>query len=159
MTTPRFINSEKMQLVGLKRKMSLSQNQTRELWQTFMPEWKLTGLPRGEFYSAEVYPEGYFASYEPHKVFEKWAAVQLISEVNVPVTWEKLEIPEGIYAIFLYKGKSSEVHKMYQYILGTWLPNSSYDLDNRPHMGVMGEKYRNDHPESEEELWIPIKAK
>jgi AraC family transcriptional regulator len=39
----------------------------------------------------------------------------------------------------------------------TWLPDSEYRLDVRPHFEVLGEKYKNDDPESEEEIWIPIK--
>ncbi|MBT8323235.1 MAG: GyrI-like domain-containing protein [Eudoraea sp.] len=154
---PRIITSRKIQLVGLKRTMSLSQNQTRELWQSFMPEWKAAGLPRTEFYSVEVYPEGYFASFDPNKDFDKWAAVLDTADFPALETWDTLEVPAGLYAVFLYKGASSEVHKMYQYIIGTWIPNSEYQLDNRPHMGIMGEKYRNDDPESEEELWVPVK--
>jgi len=32
-------------------------------------------------------------------------------------------------------------------------------LDNRPHFEVLGEKYKNGDPESEEEIWIPVKEK
>jgi len=40
---------------------------------------------------------------------------------------------------------------------GTWLPNSEYALDNRPHCDILGKKYKNDDPSSEEEIWVPIK--
>lgn len=43
--------------------------------------------------------------------------------------------------------------------LKTWLPASDYNLDNRPHFEVLGEKYKNNDPTSEEEIWIPIKLK
>jgi AraC family transcriptional regulator len=39
------------------------------------------------------------------------------------------------------------------------LPNSNYHLDDRPHFEILGEKYKNADPGSEEEIWIPIKAK
>ncbi len=39
------------------------------------------------------------------------------------------------------------------------LPNSEYELENRPHFEVLGEKYKNNDPNSEEEIWIPIKKK
>ncbi|MGK2861531.1 MAG: GyrI-like domain-containing protein [Chitinophagaceae bacterium] len=48
---------------------------------------------------------------------------------------------------------------MFSYIFNTWLPPSGYDLDNRPHFEILGEKYKNDDPLSEEEIWIPIKQK
>ncbi|MEP1984886.1 MAG: GyrI-like domain-containing protein, partial [Maribacter dokdonensis] len=40
-----------------------------------------------------------------------------------------------------------------------WIPNSEYQLDGRPHFEVLGAKYKNNDPNSEEEVWIPIKAK
>ncbi len=159
MTKPRFVHAKRRELTGLDRSMSLSQNQTQELWQKFMPEWKSLGIPRTELYSVEVYPEGYFTSFDPNKAFIKWAAMQLTSEINVPATWERLEVPEGLYAVFPYKGRSSEVQRFFQYIYGAWVPNSEYTLDHRPHFAIMGEKYRNDDPESEEEFWIPVKPK
>ena len=70
-----------------------------------------------------------------------------------------IKIPEGLYAVFLYKGKASEAPKTYQYIFGNWIPNSDHTLDDRPHFALMGKKYKNEDPNSEEELWIPIKKK
>ena len=65
----------------------------------------------------------------------------------------------GLYVVFLYQGIASAGAKTFQYILGTWLPNSEYTLDNRPHFEILGEKYKNEDPSSEEEIWIPIKFK
>ena len=158
MIAPRILSTKTFQLAGLKRTISLSRNQTRQLWQEFMPQLKeLNSLVSQEYYSAEVYPSGYFDRFNPNREFEKWAAVASGDKI-LPETWEKLEIPAGLYAVFHYKGKSGDVHQMYQYILGTWLPNSGYILDNRPHFAVMGENYRNNHPESEEDLWIPVRS-
>ena len=36
-------------------------------------------------------------------------------------------------------------------------PKSKYELDKRPHFALMGEEYKNEDPDSEEELWFPIK--
>jgi AraC family transcriptional regulator len=38
-----------------------------------------------------------------------------------------------------------------------WAAVEVMNFDNRPHFAVMGEKYKNEDPDSEEELWIPIK--
>jgi AraC family transcriptional regulator len=32
-------------------------------------------------------------------------------------------------------------------------------LDNRPHFEILGEKYKQGSPDSEEEIWIPVKEK
>ncbi|WP_339791455.1 GyrI-like domain-containing protein [uncultured Imperialibacter sp.] len=48
---------------------------------------------------------------------------------------------------------------MFEYIFGTWLPASAYDLDDRPHFEVLGDNYKNNDPTSEEEIWIPIRPR
>ena len=144
-------------LAGIKVQMSLVNDQTTRLWRQFIPIKKdLTGLSGTELYSVEKYPEDYFLNFSPVKEFEKWAAVPVSDAFQAEDPIHILEIPEGLYAVFLYKGKSSEAHKVYQYIFEEWMPNSAYQVDHRPHFAVMGDKYRNDHPDSEEEFWVPI---
>ena len=72
---------------------------------------------------------------------------------------EAFELPGGLYAVFEYKGKASEATDTFEYIFYDWLPKSKYDLDDRPHFEILGEKYKTDDPESEEEIWIPVKLK
>jgi len=158
MKEPRIEHASSLRLAGLKRNISLAKNETFLLWRSFIPLKKeLKELAGTELYSVEIYPADYFMHFSPKREFEKWAAAPVTDAFQPNDQIHILEIPEGLYAVFLYKGASSEVHKMYQYIIGTWIPNSEYQLDNRPHMGIMGEKYRNDDPESEEELWVPVK--
>jgi len=71
---------------------------------------------------------------------------------------ETFVLPGGLYAVFDYKGLSTD-NSIFQYIFENWLPNSDYILDNRAHFEVLGDKYKNNDPTSEEEIWIPIKAK
>ena len=76
----------------------------------------------------------------------------------VPNEMETYSLAGGLYAVFNYKGLSSDP-QIFQYIYGTWIPNSEYELDQRPHFEVLGENYKNNDPNSEEEIWIPIKLK
>ena len=69
-----------------------------------------------------------------------------------------LLLESGLYAVFDYKGSSSDT-SIYEYIFFNWLPNSKYKVDNRPHFEILGNKYKNNDPNSEEEIWIPIKEK
>jgi AraC family transcriptional regulator len=71
---------------------------------------------------------------------------------------ETYTLPGGLYAVFFYKGLNTDT-SIFEYIHRTWLPNSNYLLDNRPHFEILGEKYKNADPNSEEEIWIPIKLK
>ena len=158
MDVPRIEQSKGFRLAGMKTTMSLAENKTFELWQRFMPVKKeLEELSGTELYSVEVYPDDYFINFSPVKEFEKWAAAPVVKTYQPGDPFEILDVPEGLYAVFLYKGPSTEVQKAYQYIFGEWMPKSDYQVDNRPHFAIMGEKYRNDDPDSEEELWIPVK--
>lgn len=156
----RIVNRDKFLLAGFNKTMSLAENKTFNLWREFMPvKNQLQGLTGTELYSVEVYPQDYFENFSPVKEFEKWAAAPVQSAYEPDDPFQVLDIPEGLYAVFLYRGRSTEAHKAYQYIFGEWMPDSEYTVDDRPHFAVMGEKYRNDDPDSEEELWVPIKKK
>lgn len=139
--------------------MSFADNQTQELWRNFMQKRKLIGQVVGpELYSVEVFNNPrFFQDFNPRQTFEKWAAVRVSDLDAVPESMEALIIPPGRYAVFQYRGKGSEAAPTYQYIFGSWLPNSGFVLDDRPHFALMGEQYKNEDPDSEEELWIPVK--
>lgn len=148
-------------LIGDQKTMSFALNKTGDLWRGFMPrKSEIENSTGSELYSVEVYDSpDFIKKFNPDTRFTKWAAVKVKEIDTIPSGMHALVIPEGLCAVFLYKGKSSEGAGAYQYIFNTWLPGSSYTLDDRPHLAIMGEKYKNDDPDSEEELWIPIKEK
>jgi len=156
---PRIVNLKEKKLVGKKVTMSIADNKVKELWSGFIPRRKeITNNLTNDFISLSVYNPSYFLDFKPTNEFEKWAAVEVSDFTNVPNGLEKLTLTEGLYAVFEYKGSSSDI-SIFQYIFGVWLPKSEYLLDNRPHFEVLGEKYKNDDPNSEEEIWIPLKLK
>jgi len=112
-----------------------------------------------DLYSIEVYSPSYWDKFSPDREFEKWAAVEVTDFGSIPDDMEAIVLPEGLYAVFIHKGPASAGPQTYGYIFGTWLPGSGFVLDNRPHFALMGSKYKNDDPDSEEEIWIPIKPK
>jgi AraC family transcriptional regulator len=147
-------------LVGKHIEMSFSNNKTGELWRSFMPKRREIGNPIGtELYSIEVYGNHFFSNFNLETEFEKWAAVEVTDFETVPEEMETITLPCGLYAVFLHKGAAIEGPETYQYIFETWLPESDFILDYRPHFAVMGEKYKNEDPDSEEEIWIPIRPK
>ena len=139
--------------------MSLSNNQTFKLWQSFMPRRKEVGNNlTNDLISMQVYPSKFdFTFFKPIVEFEKWAAVEVSDFENVPKEMEAYSLPAGLYAVFDYKGLNTDT-TIFKYIFGEWLPNSThYSLDDRPHFEILGDKYKNNDPTSEEEIWIPIK--
>jgi len=108
--------------------------------------------------SLQVYEPGHFEDFNPGREFEKWALVEVSDVTNVPTGMEVFNCPKGTYAVFLYKG-SSQDKSIFKYIFSSWLPSSAYVIDDRPHFEVLGAKYKNGDPESEEEIWIPVKRR
>lgn len=157
--TPRIETISDKKLVGKRLNMSFTNYRIGELWRSFVPERaKITNNLNGDLISMVIYSPGHFTNFHPANEFERWAAVEVADFHNVPEAMETCVLPGGLYAVFHYKGLNTD-NAIFQYILGTWLPASEYILDNRPHFEILGEKYKNNDPESEEEIWIPVKLK
>ena len=108
----------------------------------------------------QVYDQDFdIRSFTPQTLFTKWAAVEVENIGSIPNGMEAYELKGGLYAVFLHKGTPAEFPATMQYIFQQWLPKSEYFLDQREHFELLGEKYKNNHPDSEEEVWIPIKRK
>jgi AraC family transcriptional regulator len=129
-----------------------------ELWSSFMPRRKeIQNTIGSELYNIQINPENF--DFQPNTSFTKWAAVAVSTFDAVPVGMETLEIQEGLYAVFNYKGNQSNVAAFFSSIYTEWLPSSNYELGNHPQFEILGEKYKNNDPNSEEEIWIPIKLR
>jgi AraC family transcriptional regulator len=151
-------NHHTTHLIGTRVNMSLVSNKTFGLWRKFMPRKKeIANVVDTNLYSISCYDNSYFANFSPATEFEKWAAVAVFNFDDVPEGMEAFTIPEGKYAVFHYKGTPESGAEAFSYIFQQWLPQSGYLLDNRPHFELLGEKYKNNSPESEEEIWIPIR--
>ena len=155
---PRIESLPETRLIGNRMTMSLANNKTGELWRSFMPRRReIQHHLTAELISMQVYDQ----PVEPgnlNQPFEKWAAIEVPDFSIVPPGMETFVLPGGLYAVFAYKGSSTDT-QIFRHIFGVWLPNSTYVLDSRPHFERLGEKYKNADPNSEEEIWIPIKPK
>jgi AraC family transcriptional regulator len=155
---PGIVTLAPKKLIGKRMTMSLAGNKTAELWRSFMMQWQeiKNGIGTAR-YSIQILPENYFSNFNPSTAFEKWAAIEVENFDSVPEGMETFTLPGGLYAVFNHKGGPAKGAEAFRYIFGEWLPNSGYQSDNRPQFEVLGEKYKGDDPDSEEEIWIPIK--
>ena len=158
--TPRIVTINEKKLVGKRMTMSYVDYRIGELWGSFMPRRKeITNNLSNDLISLVVYTPTHFDHFKPTNHFERWATVEVADFNAVPDEMETYILSSGLYAVFNYKGMSAEAPAFFRYIYSEWLPDSGYKLDNRPHFEVLGEKYKNNDPSSEEEIWIPIKEK
>lgn len=148
-------------LVGMRTRISLVDNRTRELFQAFMPRrGEIKNTVGADLFCVQVYDESYsFTNFDPSAEFDKWAAVDVRNYDEVPEGMETLTLSGGTYVVFDHKGGPAAAPRSFGFIFGSWLPSSEYELDQRPHFEMIGKKYGDGGPDSEEEIWIPVKPK
>ncbi|MFN5219283.1 MAG: GyrI-like domain-containing protein [Sphingomonadales bacterium] len=157
MLNPIIIESASVLLTGISSEMSLStsQNQIPELWGKLRRQQKQRfTVDPDYFYSVNVYPANYFENFNPSTTFVKHALVSSEYAIKSDLSWNTFEMPGGLYAVFTHRGPDISI---FQYIYTQWLPGSGYILDDRPHFEKMPASYIPGHPESEEEIYIPIR--
>jgi AraC family transcriptional regulator len=154
--TPEIKTIGDRKMVGHMLKMSHASNRTAELWKSFMPRRsEITNRVSSDLISLQVFGPEFFSSFDPDREFEKWALAEVSDFDPMPDHMAPFVLKGGQYAVFQYRGPAGDP-RVFQYIYGEWLPSSGFILDDRPHFEVLGAKYRNNDPHSEEEIWIPI---
>ncbi|MGC2237258.1 MAG: GyrI-like domain-containing protein [Pyrinomonadaceae bacterium] len=157
---PDIKTTGEIKLIGMRERMSFAENRTFELWREFMPRrFEVENALPNRLYSVQIYDIApYSEKFNMHTEFEKWAAVEVSEFIQTPEGMETHILSGGEYAVFDYKGTPEMFHKTAQYIFLEWLPASGFELDAREHFEILGEKYLgSNNPESEEEIWIPVK--
>jgi AraC family transcriptional regulator len=159
MQQPEFRTLPQKKLVGRKMRMSFAGNKTSELWRSFMPRrQEITNNVTSDLISLQVCKPAHFEKFDPAGEFVKWALVEVTDFDDVPDEMETFILAGGLYAVFTHKGLSTD-NSTFQYIFNEWLPSSDYQLDDRPHFEVLGAGYKNNDPDSEEQIWIPVRPK
>ncbi|MEJ1222163.1 GyrI-like domain-containing protein [Sediminicola sp. 1XM1-17] len=148
-------------LVGKRLQMSLSKDRTPMLWQNFMPyRNSIKHRTSSALISLQDYKNPFcLQDFTTTTEFDKWAAVEVSKVQDLPENMETYTISGGLYAVFTYVGTPQGFRNFLSDIYNEWFPSADYILDHRPHFEILGDKYRNNHPDSEEEVWIPVKKK
>ena len=156
MIAPTIIQFDGTLLCGASAPMTLRTFTPWTLWSKVMPQLsRVSNRKNKDLISLRSF-EGipvFGPTGDPN--FTYWGG----AEVTGPnVGLEHLEIPPGAYAVFHYKGLSSD-SSVWRYIYNEWLPNSPWELDHRPHFERLGAKYKNEDPNSEEDIYIPVRPR
>jgi len=155
---PRIEILEPKKLIGIPMEMTLTDNKTGMLWQTFMPrrnEVKMRSTK--DYISMQIYGKNW--NFSPRKPFTKWAAVEVSEFSEVPSGMKTHILNGGLYTVFMHKGPAATAPKTMEYIFLNWLPESAYKLDEREHFEVLPEGYNPVYEKANEEIWIPIKKR
>lgn len=177
---PRIETLAPKKLVGKSLRMTLAADRTAELWRSFMPErgritntlatigsadttnrsadTTIGSAETTDLISMQVYEPGFdFKDFTPATEFTKWAAVEVADHDAVPAGLEAYTLSGGLYAVFLHRGPPAAFPATFQFIFREWLPEAGYAVDRREHFELLGEKYKHNQPDSEEEIWVPVR--
>ncbi len=153
---PTIKNFPATKFIGKNLSFTYANYRAFELWSSFMPRRKeILNAIGTDLFNIQINPENF--DFKPNTPFVKWAAVEVSNIDLAPEGMETLEIKEGLYAVFNYKGDQSNAAAFFKAIYTECLPALGYQLGNHPQFEILGEKYKNNDPNSEEEIWIPIK--
>ena len=150
---PKVIQRSEKKIIGMQSTMHQNQyGNIVALWKRFMPHKKeIQNTVNEELIALQVYSD--FNTLE--NSFDIWACVEVSSLESIPEGMTGFTIQKGEYAVFLHKGMDAAA--TYQRIMTQWLPNSGFEIDDRPHYQVMGAMYKNGSPDSEEDFYVPIR--
>ena len=147
-------------LVGIQVRTTLATDNPVSYWKPFkMGLSKIENALTDRFYSIQTYDALDFDTFSPQTEFTKWAAVEVSGLDNIPEGMAAFELPAGNYSVFKHKGTPTSFHLTTQYIFDSWLPNSEYELDNRPRFELMDKDYVPTDANAKELVYIPIKKR
>lgn len=155
--SPEFFRLEETKIAGLRGMTSLSDNRLPSLWSEFLHLYK------------ELFAEagvGYGICETQQTVYTKDGDVSFTALVGGPVnSFDTLPpglvgktLRAGRYAVFTHRGTFANLFKTYQYIFGTWLPETKEELDDREDFEFYEQEVSSfEDSNNEVKIFIPIK--
>lgn len=95
----------------------------------------------------------------PEGVFEYVAGFAVSVVEDLPAGMVVRQIPALTYAAFTHRGALNTLHQTYEAIYQDWLPQSGYELAAQLDMEVYDERFKDFSPDSELDLYVPVKKK
>ena len=158
---PRIVDFKGALIVGIRGTTTIRENNIPLMWKKFNPrvgEIKdRTSSIRG-YGICEVDPGYDMTKFSEDTTFNEFLGVEVIAFSDIPAGMEVKNLEIGRYAVFTHKGKIVNLKITYDYIWGTWIPCSGYELDMRDDFEYYDERFLGqDNELSEMDIYIPIK--
>jgi len=154
---PKIIRLDKLYLAGVCVFGNADKGLFSHTWDIFLKinvgiKWKDERKTYGvEFFTEERYQE------------KKWfymVAMELADLSSIPINMTGKVIPANTYAVFTAKGGIKNLPKTSQYAHDEWLPKSKYEEADWFEFELYDERFKGtDNPESEIDIYIPIREK
>jgi AraC family transcriptional regulator len=148
---PKIVERVAFTVVGLKYRGKNENNEIPQVWQALGPR---TGEIASMADDTAAYGISANMDMETGE-FDYIAGFEVSSAVDVPQGMVAFEVPGGKYAVFTTTlPKIGETfHEAYH----TWLPQAGYQPAGSPEFEVYDEQFNPQDPDSEFDLYIPVK--
>lgn len=160
---PRFEEKNGFYVVGLGDKFERGKTEGigERLWPEFIKQLdgvkNKKGQDKGRFITygvcQEVWIDEHIQDY-----FRYYAAVEVDPGTKPPQGMELIKIEKQKYAIFTHRTGIKNLDHTNQYIWGTWLPQSGYELAPASDLEVYPGDFQPPEHDVPIEIWVPLKG-
>ncbi|HEX3044389.1 MAG TPA: GyrI-like domain-containing protein, partial [Bacillota bacterium] len=157
---PKLIRIKELKVLGIVRYGDGKDGEFNRVWgkwhdQNNDVQWKNDQVG----YGLNFYPPDFKSMDEHYQYYMPCMEVENFD--NIPMHMVAKKIPACTCAVFAHKGMAMNIGELYHQIFFKWLPNSGYEL-SEPFCievyDVRNNRWKGpDDPESETDLYIPVK--
>lgn len=158
---PKVKTIDEVMLVGIKGSITLENNKLLQMWKTFNScvDKINDTLPGKRGYGVCIVdPDFDIKKFTSSTETNHFIGTEVSSFERVPEEFKTMVLSGGKYAVFTHRGKISELQMTYDYIWGTSVLCSGYELDIRDDFELYDERFISPEDENSEfDIYIPVK--
>nr|WP_242069667.1 GyrI-like domain-containing protein [Paenibacillus dendritiformis] len=159
---PEIVELERsITVVGLQGRSNLRDNHIPAMWSELLLQRR--EAPAGSLGSAAYGICQAMGAMPVHDLseetmFGQFVGFEAAGDGTPPPGMAAYVIRPGLYAVFRHRGPTSLLRSSYEYIWGTWLQASAWELDARDDFEQYGEDFcGTEHKDSIIRIYIPVK--
>lgn len=158
---PDIRQLDSVKLIGIRGKTSLRNNKLPELWQTFnarVEEIKTRTSGIRGYGVCETDQDFDLNQFDEGTETNHFIGAEVIDFADIPQGMAAKTLDGGKYAVFTHRGKMNTLQMTYEYIWGTWVLCSGFEIDPRDDFEFYDERYLEpENDMSEFDIYIPVK--
>lgn len=152
---PKIINDREFKIVGIRKLIKPGTDSFPKLWGEFFSRRNEIRNDVNQGVALGIY------EHMPNNAVEGFyycACVEVSDFENIPEGMIYRTISSKTYAVFTHKGPMHEGKKTYDFIYGTWFPNSAYKAAEGDKIELYDDRSTDySSPDCEFDIYIPIK--
>jgi len=152
---PKIVEKSEFKIIGMKYYGSNKNNEIPKLWIEFIK--RIDKIKNRVELKTSLGVCEYVPNLTDESEFGYIACVEVSSLDEIPEGMSSQVISSNKYAVFTHNGLTDKLGDTYEYIHGTWLPKSSYELAPAHDFELYDERFNPNSEESEMDIYIPIK--